>query len=239
MQAARRSTITFLSDYGPGDEYVGVVEAVIASIAPDTRVIHLAAKACRPGRARPDQDGSRGRCGSRRPASTSRSSIRVSAPRGEPSRSGRRTGSSSAPTTACWSKPPKTSSTRWSRSADRPTGSSLSRARSTAATSSPPSPRTSPSVSRWRACRSIRRASFGSTHSNRARDGATRIVHVVEIDGFGNLIARRRPARRARSCPRPRPRGRPHVRRRSTGRPRDLRGLRRRRRDRRQRRQRG
>ena len=33
--------ITFLSDYGPGDEYVGVVEGVIAVIAPDARVIHL------------------------------------------------------------------------------------------------------------------------------------------------------------------------------------------------------
>ena len=33
--------ITFLSDYGPGDEYVGVVEGVIATIAPNARVIHL------------------------------------------------------------------------------------------------------------------------------------------------------------------------------------------------------
>lgn len=33
--------ITFLSDYGPGDEFVGVVEGVIARIAPDVRVIHL------------------------------------------------------------------------------------------------------------------------------------------------------------------------------------------------------
>src|SRR3954468_6519938 len=33
--------ITFLSDYGPGDEYVGVVHGVIASIAPDARVIDL------------------------------------------------------------------------------------------------------------------------------------------------------------------------------------------------------
>ena len=33
--------ITFLSDYGPGDEYVGVVEGVIAKIAPHSRVIHL------------------------------------------------------------------------------------------------------------------------------------------------------------------------------------------------------
>ncbi len=33
--------ITFLSDYGPGDEYVGIVEGVIARIAPEVRVIHL------------------------------------------------------------------------------------------------------------------------------------------------------------------------------------------------------
>ncbi len=33
--------VTFLSDYGPGDEYVGVVEGVIATIAPEARVIHL------------------------------------------------------------------------------------------------------------------------------------------------------------------------------------------------------
>ncbi len=33
--------ITFLSDYGPGDEYVGIVEGVIARIAPAVRVIHL------------------------------------------------------------------------------------------------------------------------------------------------------------------------------------------------------
>jgi hypothetical protein len=33
--------ITFLSDYGPGDEYVGVVHGVIARIAPAVRVIDL------------------------------------------------------------------------------------------------------------------------------------------------------------------------------------------------------
>jgi S-adenosylmethionine hydrolase len=33
--------ITFLSDYGPGDEYVGVVHGVIATIAPDARIIDL------------------------------------------------------------------------------------------------------------------------------------------------------------------------------------------------------
>ena len=42
MQAVRRSTITFLSDYGPGDEYVGVVDGVIATHrARQARVIHL------------------------------------------------------------------------------------------------------------------------------------------------------------------------------------------------------
>jgi S-adenosyl-L-methionine hydrolase (adenosine-forming) len=35
------ATVTFLSDYGPGDEYAGVVEGVIAAIAPHARVIHL------------------------------------------------------------------------------------------------------------------------------------------------------------------------------------------------------
>jgi S-adenosyl-L-methionine hydrolase (adenosine-forming) len=33
--------ITFLSDYGPGDEYVGVVHGVIAGIAPAARIIDL------------------------------------------------------------------------------------------------------------------------------------------------------------------------------------------------------
>src|ERR1700742_1820839 len=33
--------ITFASDYGPGDEYVGVVHGVIARIAPDVRIIDL------------------------------------------------------------------------------------------------------------------------------------------------------------------------------------------------------
>src|SRR5688572_32543468 len=41
MPAVRPPPITFLSDYGPGDEYVGVVEGVIATIAPEARVIHL------------------------------------------------------------------------------------------------------------------------------------------------------------------------------------------------------
>src|SRR3954452_19282822 len=33
--------ITFLSDYGPGDEYVGVVHGVIARLCPEARVLSL------------------------------------------------------------------------------------------------------------------------------------------------------------------------------------------------------
>lgn len=35
------SVVAFLSDYGLADEFVGVCEAVISGIAPDTRVVHL------------------------------------------------------------------------------------------------------------------------------------------------------------------------------------------------------
>jgi S-adenosylmethionine hydrolase len=38
---ARFDTITFLSDYGTGDEFVGVVKSVIRSIAPDVTVVDL------------------------------------------------------------------------------------------------------------------------------------------------------------------------------------------------------
>jgi len=38
---ARFDTITFLSDYGTGDEFVGVVKSVIRSIAPEVAVIDL------------------------------------------------------------------------------------------------------------------------------------------------------------------------------------------------------
>jgi S-adenosylmethionine hydrolase len=33
--------VTFLSDYGPGDEYAGVVHGVIATLCPDARIIDL------------------------------------------------------------------------------------------------------------------------------------------------------------------------------------------------------
>jgi S-adenosyl-L-methionine hydrolase (adenosine-forming) len=38
---ARFDTITFLSDYGTGDEFVGVVKSVIRSIAPEVQVVDL------------------------------------------------------------------------------------------------------------------------------------------------------------------------------------------------------
>ena len=37
----RYDTVSFLSDYGTSDEFVGVVHSVIRSIAPDVRVIDL------------------------------------------------------------------------------------------------------------------------------------------------------------------------------------------------------
>ena len=37
--------ITFLSDYGVRDEFVGVVHAVIARICPDARVIDISRRA--------------------------------------------------------------------------------------------------------------------------------------------------------------------------------------------------
>jgi S-adenosyl-L-methionine hydrolase (adenosine-forming) len=33
--------VSFLSDYGPGDEYAGVVEGVVLSLCPHARVVHL------------------------------------------------------------------------------------------------------------------------------------------------------------------------------------------------------
>ena len=39
--APRFDTITFLSDYGTGDEFVGVVKSVIRQIAPHVTVVDL------------------------------------------------------------------------------------------------------------------------------------------------------------------------------------------------------
>ncbi|MEA3214494.1 MAG: hypothetical protein QOJ19_650 [Acidimicrobiia bacterium] len=41
MSALRYDTITFLSDYGTTDEFVGVVKSVIRSVAPDVAVVDL------------------------------------------------------------------------------------------------------------------------------------------------------------------------------------------------------
>ncbi len=41
MTDVKFSTISFLSDYGHGDEFVGVVHSVIRSVAPDVRVIDI------------------------------------------------------------------------------------------------------------------------------------------------------------------------------------------------------
>ncbi|NDA01202.1 MAG: hypothetical protein EBY98_05680, partial [Acidimicrobiia bacterium] len=41
MNAQRYDTISFLSDYGTRDEFVGIVKSVIADLAPHARVIQV------------------------------------------------------------------------------------------------------------------------------------------------------------------------------------------------------
>ena len=41
MASRRNPTISFLSDYGIKDEFVGVVKSVIHSLAPDSKVIDI------------------------------------------------------------------------------------------------------------------------------------------------------------------------------------------------------
>ena len=81
--------ITFLSDYGLGDEFVGVVHGVIARICPEARASSTSATACRAHDVRAGARGSRGRCRTCPPACTSRSSTRRSARAGARSRCGR------------------------------------------------------------------------------------------------------------------------------------------------------
>ena len=115
----RYDTISFLSDYGTADEFVGVVKSVIRQLAPDVAVIDVthevprlrrAGRRPRPGPQRPVPRPGR-RAGGRRP--------RASAPTGGRSRSRWATASRcwSARTTGCWRR-------RWPWSAAPPGRSS-------------------------------------------------------------------------------------------------------------------
>ena len=113
--------VTLLTDYGTADEFAGVLHAVIARIAPDARVIDLASRDPAPGRRRAARWCWSGRCPSRPPASTWRSSTRASAGRGARSRCAppRRTGCWSGRTTGCSCPPPRASAASRRRSRSR------------------------------------------------------------------------------------------------------------------------
>ena len=132
--------ITFLSDYGPGDEYVGVVEGVIARIAPQARVIHL-------GHGVPPQDIRTGSSRLARALSYTPQGVHLAVV--DP-------GVGNGPQAVAVRAPERIlvgpdngllfpaagKITKRSRSATRPTGCEPSRRRSTAVTSSPPWRRT-------------------------------------------------------------------------------------------------
>ena len=166
--------VSFLSDYGPGDEYAGVVDGVIAAPLPARAGDRPRARRAAAGRAHrraPARARAAVPAGRRAPG---RGRPRRRRARGARSRcDGRRTGCSSAPTTGCCSRP-RSGSAAWprrSRSRARRGGSSPCRPRSTAATCSPPSPRGWPAARRSRtpASRSTRRRSSRLPDSAAAR----------------------------------------------------------------------
>ncbi len=95
--------ITFLSDYGLADEFVGVVHGVIAGICPDARVIDLTHGIPRQDVRAGRDDARAGAAVHARRACTWRSSTPTSAPSGGRWRCGRprRAACWSVPTTAC------------------------------------------------------------------------------------------------------------------------------------------
>ena len=202
-------SITFLSDYGPADEFVGVVHAVIATSLPrHARVIDLghgvaAARTCARGalraRARAALHARRRAPGRRRPRGRRR------AARGRAAHRRARTACSSGPTTGCCcqaaerfggvAEAVEISASPWRLEPVSATfhGRDCSRR----------SPRGSPPASRWpTAGEPLDPDELVRLEPARAACGRRQrvIVHVVEVDGFGNVHARRlrrrpRPAR--------------------------------------------
>ena len=196
--------ITFLSDYGTADEFVGVVHAVIARSAPEARVIDLTHGIPRHGvlqgaltlaRALPFAPRRRAPRG-RRPRG------RRAAPRGRAADRGRGPAARRARQrpAAAGRRALRRDRGRRSRSPRRRGGSSPSRRRSTAATCSRPSPRGSRPARRspTRARRSSRSSSCRSTCPLPRREPGALRATVVGIDGVRQRLAARRP---------PRPRG--------------------------------
>ena len=189
--------ITFLTDFGLEDDFVGTCHGVMKRIAPGRRRSSTSRTASGRGACSRARSCSRTRFRTCRPASTSRSSIPASAARGARSRCATpKGGSTSAPTTACSCPPPSASAGSSRRTSSRipRTRSSPSRARSTAATSSRRRPRISRSASRSAssARRSTPRRSSGSTLPRARGRAAAHPRHR----------ARRRPLREHRAQPR-------------------------------------
>ena len=196
------AVITFLSDYGLDDDFVGVCHGVIARIAPDARVIDVThgierhdvrsrrARAAPRAALLPARRAPRGRRSRGRAASAGRSRC---APR-------RRTASSSARTTACSRWPSSASAARW-----RPSTSARSQHRLEPIVGDLP---------RARPLRAGGRAPRGRRAAGRAGD-------PIEPDELTPLHDAARPPRRRRRPRGPRARLRPlrqrHARRRARG----------------------
>ena len=235
--------ITFLTDFGLQDDFVGVCRGVMKRIARDAQILDIthgiAAAGGDPGRARARPLGP---VPARRPC-TSRSSIPASAAsrRAVAIRTGdgpRLRRARQRPADARRRQP--TASRGRGASRTRATTSSRSRRRSTPATSSRPSPRTSrpARTSTTSATRSTRRRSSASSCPIAAVADGELIATVLDVDRFGNLglnvtaeeidSARRRPRRPGRARLRAHPvlrRRRRDVRRREPRRADPLRGL--------------
>ena len=190
----RYDTISFLSDYGTADEFVGVVKSVIRQIAPGGRRHRPHPRDRRPTTCGPAASPWPAPRSTSRPASCWRWSTPASAPSAgrSPSRSATARRCSSDPTTGCSRRPWRMvgGATR-AVELDEPRATSSRRpARpSPAATSSPRPPRTSAP-----ACRSSelgpddRPAALRPGHRCRSpgeEDGAL-VAEVLWVDRFGN-----------------------------------------------------
>ena len=214
--AAMAPVITFLSDYGLDDDFVGVCHGVIARIAPDARVIDLT-------HGIPRHDVRSGALVLRAraavlpaPACTSRSSTPRSA------RERRAVALRTAEEDRILVGPdnglllPGRAALRRRRRGGRHrrarrTGSSRSRRRSTAATCSPPSPRAlaagAPLAEAGRAARPRRARSRSTMPLARAEDGEL-VAHALAFDRFGNVMLDVEHDELDRARPAPRPPGR-------------------------------
>ena len=109
---SRSDFVSFLSDYGRSDEFVGVCHAVMLDIAPQLRDRRHHPRRRRRSTCGPVRSRSRERCSTCPRVSCSRSSIPASEPSAGASPSKCHTACSSVPTTACSRRPSRCSAAR-------------------------------------------------------------------------------------------------------------------------------